>query len=86
MIALLKRRSLRRRSQFPQDLEARAISFTVCALALPALPPLDVINKRLNKELFRLRRHERRANWETLLRQRGEVLYRLCASFCWELE
>ena len=61
-------------------------SFTVCALALPALPPLDVINKRLNKELFRLRRHERRANWETLLRQRGEVLYRLCASFCWELE
>lgn len=61
-------------------------SFTICALALPAIPPLELISQRLNKELLRLRRHERRANWETLLRRRGEVLYRLCASFCWELE
>ena len=55
-----------------------------CALALPALPPVEVLRQRLHNELLRLRRHERRVNWETLLRDRGEVLYRLTASFCWE--
>ena len=60
-------------------------TMTFCALALPALPPLELVMRRLHNELLRLRRHERRVNWETLLRDRGEVLYRLTASFCWEM-
>jgi len=59
-------------------------SMSICTLALPALPPLAPIRARLEQELLRLRRHERRANWETLLRDRAEVLYRLCTRFCWE--
>ena len=59
-------------------------SMVLCALALSSLPDLERLQARLMEELVRLRRHDRRTNWETLLRERGEVLYRVCASACWE--
>lgn len=59
-------------------------SMVLCALGLSRLPDVERLQTRLTQELIRLRRHERRSNWETMLRERGEVLYRVCASACWE--
>ncbi|MCB9791270.1 MAG: hypothetical protein H6741_00950 [Alphaproteobacteria bacterium] len=57
-----------------------------CALGVPELPPLGALERRLDLELLRLRRHERRSTWEDLLRRRPEVLYRFCTSYAWWLE
>lgn len=46
---------------------------------LPARPEVDVIVRRLDLELLRIRRHERRSSWEDLLRRRPELVYRACA-------
>ena len=46
-------------------------------------PPADRVMRRLRLELWRLRRVERRATWEDLLRRRGEVLYRMCSLWWW---
>lgn len=53
------------------------------AVGLTHLPPLPWLRARLELELLRLRRVERRASWEDMLRARAEVLYRSCASWCW---
>lgn len=53
-----------------------ALSGVVPLEAEPARGPLI---KRLTLELWRLRRHERRATWEDVLRRRPEVLYRAAA-------
>ena len=55
----------------------------VGGIGLPSIPPLDTLQERLLVELLRHRRHERRANWEDLLRLHPEVLYRTCATWCW---
>lgn len=52
-------------------------------LALPGLPPVAGIVRRLSLEMLRLRREERRSSWEDLLRKRGEVLYRLALGWAW---
>ena len=41
-------------------------------------PPIDTMISRLELEHLRLSRHERRLTWEDLLRDRAELLYRLC--------
>lgn len=56
------------------------------AISLRQAPPPSWLERRLHLELLRLRRHDRRANWETMLRQRGEVLYRSCAVWSWMKE
>jgi hypothetical protein len=46
------------------------------ALPLPAAPESAILTRRMDLEMLRLRRHERRLTWEDLLRDRAEVLYR----------
>lgn len=53
------------------------------AVGVGAAPPTERLVARLELELLRLRRHERRSTWEDLLRLRPEVLYRSCAAFWW---
>lgn len=55
------------------------------AIGLPSTPPLDRLLRRLDLELLRSRRHERRMTWEVFLRARPEVLYRASTSWCWEV-
>jgi hypothetical protein len=57
--------------------------FASCAIGLPTVPDLAWLERRVHLELIRHRRHDRRSNWETLLRDRCEVLYRSCATWCW---
>lgn len=45
---------------------------------LPGPPDPRVVLRRLDLELLRTRRHERRATFEDMLRARPEVLYRTC--------
>jgi len=52
-------------------------------ISLGAHPPAAPLMRRLTLTLWRVRRHERRANWEDLMRRRGEVLYRTCAHWWW---
>jgi len=52
-------------------------------VGLGAHPPEAPLTRRLTLTLWRARRHERRANWEDLLRRRSEVLYRTCAHWWW---
>lgn len=54
------------------------------ALPLPGLPPRDIVVRRLELEQNRLRRHDRRTSWEDLLRDRAEVLYRVCCEWWYE--
>jgi len=54
-----------------------------CGLPLPALPPAEPLIRRLDLELMRLRRRERRLSWEVLLRERSEVLYRTACEWLW---
>ncbi len=53
------------------------------ALPLPRLPPAEPLIRRLDLELMRLRRRERRLTWEDLLRERSEVLYRTTCEWLW---
>jgi hypothetical protein len=39
--------------------------------------------RRLDLELLRLRRRERRLSWEVMLRERSEVLYRTACEWLW---
>ena len=55
----------------------------LCGLPLPALPPAPPLIKRLELELLRVRRRERRLTWEVLLRERSEVLYRTACEWLW---
>lgn len=55
----------------------------LAAMGLPEPPPARLLARRLDLELLRLRRHERRSTWEDLLRRRSEVLYRFCATWIW---
>ncbi len=57
----------------------------VGAIALPEAPPVAPLERRLRLELLRHRRHERRANWDDLLREHPEVLYRWCCTWTWHL-
>ena len=54
------------------------------AIGLPAVPPVGALLRRLELELLRRRRHERRTTWEVLLRLRPEVLFRFCTTWIWE--
>ncbi len=56
------------------------------AISVPSAPSAGWLTRRMRLELLRLRRHDRRANWETVLRTRSEVLYRSCAIWNWTLE
>lgn len=56
------------------------------AISIPSAPSAEWLTRRMRIELLRLRRHDRRANWETVLRTRGEVLYRSCAIWNWTQE
>jgi len=53
------------------------------ALPLPLLPPAEVLTRRLDLELLRIRRRERRLTWEVLLRERPELLYRTACEWLW---
>ena len=50
-----------------------------CRVDLRAEPDASVVLRRLTLEMWRFRRHERRASFEDLLRGRPEVLYRSAA-------
>lgn len=50
---------------------------------LPAAPPPAILTRRLDLELRRLRRHDRRFTWEDLLGDRPEVLYRTACEWTW---
>ena len=56
------------------------------AISIPSAPSAAWLTRRMRLELQRLRRHDRRANWETVLRTRAEVLYRSCAIWNWTQE
>ena len=56
------------------------------AISIPSAPSAGWLTRRMRLELLRLRRHDRRANWETVLRTRAEVLYRSCAIWNWTQE
>lgn len=56
------------------------------AISIPSAPSAAWLTRRMRLELLRLRRHDRRANWETVLRKRSEVLYRSCAIWNWTQE
>lgn len=53
------------------------------ALPLPLTPPSAPLTQRLQLELMRVRRRERRLSWEVLLRERSEVLYRTACEWLW---
>ncbi|MCP4808252.1 MAG: hypothetical protein GY884_23145 [Proteobacteria bacterium] len=53
------------------------------AIGLPSVPPIHAVLRRLDLEMLRRRRHERRTTWEVLLRLRPEVLFRTCTTWCW---
>ncbi len=53
------------------------------ALPLPRIPPAKMLVRRLDLELLRLRRRERRLSWEVMLRERSEVLYRTACEWLW---
>lgn len=56
------------------------------AISISSAPSAGWLRRRMRIELLRLRRHDRRANWETVLRTRAEVLYRSCAIWNWTQE
>ena len=51
------------------------------ALGLPEAPPRDLLLRRLTLALQRVRRQNRRATWEDVLRARAPLLYRICATW-----
>jgi hypothetical protein len=56
----------------------------VAGLPLVQIPPAGPLVARLQLELLRLRRRERRLTWEDLLRQRGELLYRAASEWLYD--
>lgn len=54
-----------------------------CVLPLAVVPDPAVLLRRLMLEVWRLRRHDVRATWEDILRDRSEVLYRAVCEWCW---
>ena len=52
-------------------------------LPLPVIPDPVPILRRLDLEMQRLRRHDRRLTWEDLLSSRPEVLYRTACEWTW---
>ena len=57
--------------------------FLSTGLPLPGLPPRAGLIRRLQLELLRLRRVERRTSWEDVLRRRSELVYRTALSWAW---
>jgi hypothetical protein len=55
----------------------------VCGLPLPALPPAERLTRRLDLELMRIRRRERRLTWEVMLCERPELIYRAACEWLW---
>ena len=53
------------------------------AIGFEAAPDIPTLMIRLRLALTRLRRHERRATWEDLLRDRCELIYRNLARYSW---
>ena len=53
------------------------------AIGFETAPDIDQFMTRLMFALTRLRRHERRARWEDLLRDRCELIYRHLANYSW---
>jgi hypothetical protein len=53
------------------------------AIGFETAPDTTPLMRRLNFALTRLRRHERRATWEDLLRDRCELIYRYLANYAW---
>ncbi len=62
----------------------RTGSAFILGIALPILPEIEPITRRLTWELWSVRRHELRLTWEDLLRERAEVLYRAVMEQVWE--
>src|SRR6185436_13541383 len=52
------------------------------ALPLPAAPGAVALARRVELELLRARLWERRATWEDVLRDHGEVVARTCCEWC----
>lgn len=50
-----------------------------CVVPLPAVPDAAVLLRRLELEILRIRRQERRSTFEDVLRRRPEVVYRAAA-------
>lgn len=57
--------------------------FLSAVLPLPGVPPRAGQIRRLQVELLRLRRVERRTSWEDVLRRRSELVYRNALSWAW---
>jgi hypothetical protein len=53
------------------------------AIGFETAPDITALMNRLRFALTRLRRHERRATWEDLLRDRCELVYRHLANHAW---
>lgn len=56
----------------------------VLGIALPIVPDIEPLTRRLTWELWSVRRHELRLTWEDLLRERAEVFYRAVMEQVWE--
>ncbi|HCH61282.1 MAG: hypothetical protein CL927_04730 [Deltaproteobacteria bacterium] len=54
-----------------------------CALPLPIVPEPAILQRRLELEYQRLRRHDRRMTWEDILRDRSELLCRTACEWLW---
>ncbi|MEL6348863.1 MAG: hypothetical protein AAFV53_37510 [Myxococcota bacterium] len=58
-------------------------AWLACQLRLPIAPATAPLIRRLQLELWRLRRLDRRVSWEDMLRERSEVLYRAACEWSW---
>lgn len=54
-----------------------------CALPLPVRPDVLILQRRLELEYQRLRRHDRRMTWEDVLRDRSELVCRTVCEWLW---
>ena len=54
-----------------------------CALPLPVRPDVSILQRRLELEYQRLRRHDRRMTWEDILRDRSELVCRTVCEWLW---
>jgi hypothetical protein len=54
-----------------------------CAMPLPAIPDAAIVQRRLELEYRRLRRHDRRMTWEDVLRDRSELVVRTVCEWLW---
>lgn len=51
-------------------------------IALPAVPPVPVLERRMMLELMRIRLFERRATWEDTLRDAADTVIRTACEWC----